>query len=54
MVFQLQFAFFETAQLQLIVMAVEHQQIDHRVEIAVLHVELDETALDFLNIWHSL
>ena len=52
MVFQLQLAFFEAAQLQLVVVAVEDQKIYDRVQVAMFHVELDKAALDFLNISH--
>jgi hypothetical protein len=50
MVFQLQLALLQTAQLQLVVMAIQDQQIYDRIEIAMFHVELDQAPLDFSNI----
>ncbi len=52
MIFELQFALFEAAQLQLVVMAVGHQHVYDRIQIAMFHVEFDEAALDFLDIGH--
>jgi len=54
MVFQLQFALFEAAQLQLVVVTVKYQQVYDRIEVAMFHVELDQSALDFLIICHSV
>jgi hypothetical protein len=53
MVFQLQFALLEAAQLQLIVVAVKNQHVDDCIEVAVFHIELDKTAPDFFCISHG-
>ena len=53
MVFQLQFAFLETAQLQLVVVAIEHQHVYDRVEVSMFNVEFDQAALDVLDVIHG-
>jgi len=53
-VFQLQFTLFEPAQLQLVMMPVQGQQIYDRVEISMFHVEFDQAALDCLDIIHGM
>jgi hypothetical protein len=52
MVFQLQLAFFQAAQLQLVVVAVQREHVDDRVQIAVFDVEFNQTTLDILYISH--
>ena len=52
MVFQLELALFQAAQLQLIVVSVQREHIDHRVQITVFDVEFDQTTLDILYISH--
>jgi hypothetical protein len=51
-VLQLQFAFFEAAQLQLVVVTVGDQYIYDSVEVAMFHVELDQAALNVLHVSH--
>ena len=54
MVFQLELAFFEAAQLQLVVVSVKREHVYDRIQVAMFHVELDEAALDFLDVCHSV
>jgi hypothetical protein len=52
-VFQLQFALLQPAQLQLIVMAVQDQHVYDRIEVAMFHVEFNQPPLDILVISHD-
>jgi hypothetical protein len=53
-VFELQFALFQAAQLQLVVVAIENQHIYDCIEVAVFHVELDEAAPYFFCVSHEV
>ena len=56
MVFQLQFALFEAAQLQLVVVPVQGQHVYDSIQVAMFHIEFDQAALDFegiIHVWHS-
>ena len=52
MVFQLQFTLFQSAQLELVIVAVVGQLVYDRVQVAMFHVEFDEAALDFMYVSH--
>ena len=52
MVFQLQLALFEAAQLQLIVVPIQRQHVDDGVQITVFDVKFDQPTLDILYISH--
>jgi hypothetical protein len=54
MVFQLKFALFEPAQLQLVVVSIQNQHVYDRIQVAMFHVEFDQAALDFLDISHGV
>jgi hypothetical protein len=52
-ILQLQLALFQAPQLELVVVAIEYQQLDHDIEIAMFDIELDQAQLDFLGISHG-
>jgi len=52
MVFQLQFALFQAAQLQLVGVTVTGQHVYDSVEVAMFHVEFDNAAMDLLDVDH--
>ena len=53
-ILQLQFALFQAAQLQLVMVAIEYQQLDDGIEVAVFHVEFNQAPLYLLCIAHVL
>jgi hypothetical protein len=54
MVFQLQLALLQAAQLQLVVVPIEYQHVYDRIQVAMFNVKFDQAALDFLNICHGV
>jgi len=52
MIFQLQLALFEAAQLELVVVPVQDEHVYDRIEVAMFYVEFDQAALNFLDISH--
>jgi hypothetical protein len=52
-ILQLQLALLQAPQLELVVVAIEYQQLDHDIEIAMFNIEFDQAQLDFLGISHD-
>jgi hypothetical protein len=53
MILELQLTLFQTAQLELVGMAVRRQHRNDGIEVAVFHVEFNDAALDVLDVGHD-
>ena len=53
MIFQLQLALFQAAQLELVVVPVQDEHVYDRIEVAMFNVEFDQATLDILDVIHE-